>query len=87
MWRGLDHFHETLCQCEFINKRLVAVDEFNRLRTKADYRRVAKETALKDIASVMDESAGTDRIEADTGTDPLFAAFGALWWEVPSGSR
>src|SRR2546430_7133266 len=32
----------SLCQCEFINKRLVAVDEFNRLRTKADYRRVAK---------------------------------------------
>ncbi|MEP6668089.1 MAG: NHLP bacteriocin export ABC transporter permease/ATPase subunit [Chthoniobacter sp.] len=71
IWRGLDYFHETLCQCEFINKRLVAVDEFNRLRTKADYRRVAKEAALTDIASVMDETAGTQKTEADGSGDPL----------------
>ncbi|MDR3406300.1 MAG: NHLP bacteriocin export ABC transporter permease/ATPase subunit [Chthoniobacter sp.] len=74
IWRGLDYFHETLCQCEFINKRLVAVDEFNRLRTKADYRRVAKEAALTDIASVMDETAGTQKPETDGAGDPLLAA-------------
>lgn len=74
LWRGVDYFHETLCQCEFINKRLVAVDEFNRLRTKADYRRVAKEAALTDIASVMDEGAGAPKMETETGGDPLLAA-------------
>lgn len=74
IWRGLDYFHETLCQCEFINKRLVAVDEFNRLRTKADYRRVAKETALTEIASVMDETIGAQKLEAEGAGDPLLAA-------------
>jgi NHLM bacteriocin system ABC transporter ATP-binding protein len=74
IWRGLDYFHEILCQCEFINKRLVAVDEFNRLRTKADYRRVAKEAALTEIASVMDETAGAQKLEAEGGGDPLLVA-------------
>ena len=73
IWRGLDYFHETLCQCEFINKRLVAVDEFNRLRTKADYGRVAKEAALTDIASVMDETVTAKKMEADGAGDPLLA--------------
>ena len=52
-WKGLELFHETLCLCEFLNKKLVAVDEFNRLKTKADYQRAAKESALSDIMSVM----------------------------------
>ena len=49
-------FHETLCLCEFLNKKLIAVDEFNRLRSKADYQRAAKRSALREIAAVLDPS-------------------------------
>ena len=35
LWPGLAAFHRVLCQCEFVNKRLEMVDEFNRLKTKA----------------------------------------------------
>lgn len=81
LWQGLALFHETLCRCEFLNKKLVAVDEFNRLKGKAEYQRAAKEAALRDIVSVMarrDRPAGADdaiipTVGADAG-DRLLAA-------------
>lgn len=67
LWSGLDLFHETLCLCEFLNKKLIAVDEFNRLRSKADYQRAAKRSALREIASVLDPA-------LDEGAQPSGAA-------------
>ena len=55
LWRGLDLFHRVLCQCEFINKKLAVVDEFNRLKSKAEYAEAAREEALRDIALVLEQ--------------------------------
>src|SRR6516162_7625649 len=56
-WRGIDLFHQVLCQCEFINKKLRMVDEFNRIRLRESFGQRSKEVALREIASVLDESA------------------------------
>ena len=55
-WRGIELFHEILCQCEFINKRMRMVDEFNRIRLRESFGQRSKEVALREIASVLDES-------------------------------
>ncbi len=68
LWRGLDLFHETLCLCEFLNKKLIAVDEFNRLRSKADYQKAAKRAALTEIASVLDGDGDNLRASLPGGT-------------------
>ncbi len=76
LWRGLDLFHETLCLCEFLNKKLIAVDEFNRLRSKADYQRAAKRSALREIASVLDARAA-DGAQSGGTTDAEDAVLSA----------
>ena len=53
VWWGLQLFHEALCQCQFINKKLATIDEFVRLRSKADYAVEAEEEAQQDLASVL----------------------------------
>jgi len=55
LWTGLETFHRVLCQCEFINKRFAVVDEFNRLKSKAEYSEAAREAAYRDIAAVLEE--------------------------------
>jgi ATP-binding cassette subfamily C protein len=57
LWRGLGLFHRVLCQCEFINKRLAVVDEFQRLKTKAEYSKAAREAAMKRLAAVLSDEA------------------------------
>jgi ATP-binding cassette subfamily C protein len=52
-WHGLGVFHQILCECEFINKKLAVVDEFIRLRDKAQYSEEAKEAAYDAIGSVL----------------------------------
>jgi ATP-binding cassette subfamily C protein len=74
-WRALDTFHQALCQCEFINKRLATVDELNRLRTKAEYADAARADAHGELVRVL----GGDRARAagvaiDRRADPLLAA-------------
>ena len=75
-WRGIDLFHEVLCQCEFINKKLRMVDEFNRIRLRESFGQRSKEIALREIASVLDESAsgrnGAVALDDDLG-DPTLA--------------
>ena len=75
-WRGIDLFHEVLCQCEFINKKLRMVDEFNRIRLRESFGQRSKEIALREIASVLDESAsgknGVAALDDDHG-DQTFA--------------
>lgn len=53
LWAGLDHFHEVLCECEFINKRLAVVDEYQRLESKARESEAARDAAYDAIGSVL----------------------------------
>jgi NHLM bacteriocin system ABC transporter ATP-binding protein len=53
LWAGLDHFHEVLCECEFINKRLAVVDEYQRLESKAQESEAARDAAYDAIGSVL----------------------------------
>lgn len=52
-WAGLDVFHRILCECEFVNKRLAFVDEFQRLQKKAEQAVAAEEQAYAAIGSVL----------------------------------
>ncbi len=52
-WAGLDVFHRILCECEFVNKRLAFVDEFQRLRRKAEQAAAAEEHGYAAIGSVL----------------------------------
>jgi ATP-binding cassette subfamily C protein len=52
-WAGLEVFHRLLCECEFLNKRLSTVDEFNRLQNKAVQIEQAREQAMGAIGSVL----------------------------------
>jgi ATP-binding cassette subfamily C protein len=72
-WRGLTLFHEVLCQCEFINKRLSMVDEINRLETKAEHAEVARQDANRAIARVLEDTGvGLPAVSRDA--DPAFSA-------------
>jgi NHLM bacteriocin system ABC transporter ATP-binding protein len=59
-WRGIDSFHETLCHCEFINKNLRMVDEFNRVQLREAFGHRSRAVALRDIASVLDRKNRND---------------------------
>lgn len=72
---GLENFHAAVCSTEFINKRLAEVDEFNRLKTKAEYQAAARESALAEIAAVLNpEFRDLGDARADGGGDPLLSA-------------
>ncbi len=74
-WRGLDSFHHTLCQCEFINKKLAVVDEFNRLKSKAEYAEAARDEAYRDIALVLERPVRGRALEiVREEADPTFVA-------------
>jgi NHLM bacteriocin system ABC transporter ATP-binding protein len=53
LWDGLDLFHQTLSECEFINKRLAVVDEFQRLDSKARQSDAARDAAYDAIGAVL----------------------------------
>jgi NHLM bacteriocin system ABC transporter ATP-binding protein len=74
-WMGLALFHEVLCQCEFINKKLGIVDDFNRLRAREASGIRSRDTALREIASVLDPiGEGRDGTFLDGSTNPILAA-------------
>jgi ATP-binding cassette subfamily C protein len=75
LWRGLEVFHEILCHCEFINKRLAAVDELNRLKSKAEYSEAARKAAYREIVQVMEElTPGRATCDLAGDKDAIFAA-------------
>lgn len=75
LWQSLEPFYALICQCEFINKRLLAVDEYNRLKSKAEYRDAAREEALLSIASVMGQPGpAAPQVAGEAAEDALFAA-------------
>ncbi len=47
LWAGLDLFQQVLCECEFINKKLAVVDEFQRLKSKAQQSEAAQGCRLR----------------------------------------
>jgi NHLM bacteriocin system ABC transporter ATP-binding protein len=67
-WQGIDSFHQTLCECEFINKNLRMVDEFNRVELREAFGYRSRVVALRDIASVLD---GKSRTDNDNLSDDL----------------
>jgi NHLM bacteriocin system ABC transporter ATP-binding protein len=74
-WSGLDLFHAALCQCEFINKKLATVDEFNRLKSKAEYSSQAEQEAYQKLARVLTQTA--EQQETYAAADDVDAVFEA----------
>jgi ATP-binding cassette subfamily C protein len=76
MTGSLAAFHVALCNCEFSNKKLGAVDEFHRLKTKSEYQKAARQSALAEIAAVLDPAYNelADARGGESLDDPLFSA-------------
>jgi NHLM bacteriocin system ABC transporter ATP-binding protein len=75
LWEGLSVFQQVICECEFINKKLAAVDEFIRLEHKARHLEAAKEAAYDAIGSVLRTEAASPREFLETGgTEPVLRA-------------
>lgn len=76
LWWGLGLFHQALCECEFINKRLAVVDEYQRLSSKAKQSEAAKDAAYDAIGAVL---AGQGQEPTDFGGsgkgEPVVQAF------------
>jgi NHLM bacteriocin system ABC transporter ATP-binding protein len=74
-WLGIDLFHDVLCRCEFINKKLRIVDDFNRLRAREASGLQARDSALREIASVLDAAVETKgALLGDPTANPLIVA-------------
>lgn len=73
---GLEVFHRVLCECEFINKKLATVDEFNRLRSKAKQTEEARDAAYQDIGAVLSAPGEKrkERVEFGGDSEPVFQA-------------
>lgn len=75
LWRGLGVFHQVLCECEFINKKLATVDEYNRLKSKAEHAEEAKAAAMRDIGDVLATAGSRVREAAEAGdVEPVYQA-------------
>ncbi len=53
LWAGVDLFHQVLCECEFINKRLAVFDEAQRLQSKARQSKEALDAGYDAIGAVL----------------------------------
>lgn len=75
LWQGLELFHRVLCECEFLNKRLATVDEFNRLRSKAAHAVAAQEAAYREIGGILEnpEAKAADLFEGGD-VEPVYQA-------------
>jgi NHLM bacteriocin system ABC transporter ATP-binding protein len=73
-WPGLDAFHRALCECEFLNKRLALVDEFDRLQSKARQSEAARDAAMDALGAVMAGQTEAVRMAAVGSAKPLLEA-------------
>jgi NHLM bacteriocin system ABC transporter ATP-binding protein len=74
-WQGIELFHEILCRCEFINKKLRIVDDFNRLQAREASGLQDRDSALREIASVLDVTTdGATAKLVDPTANPLIVA-------------
>jgi NHLM bacteriocin system ABC transporter ATP-binding protein len=79
MWHGLGVFHQVLCECEFINKRLATVDEYVRLQRKAEQSEAAAAAGYDAIGSVLRTEAATPREFLETtASEPVLQACRAI---------
>jgi NHLM bacteriocin system ABC transporter ATP-binding protein len=75
LWHGLSVLHDVICECEFINKKLAAADEYVRLQEKARHSEKAEAAAYDAIGSVMQsESVSPREFLASPGTAPVLRA-------------
>ena len=76
VWNGLDVFHQAICECQFINKELAAVDEYLRLQEKSGRSKAAADAAYEAIGSVMRSEAATPYEFFATGAaEPVIEAW------------
>lgn len=71
-WKNLENFYDIIFFCDFLNTRLISVDEFNRLKEKAVHHTRVRNSALFKIASVINDNLRKRYIEF--GQDPLLTA-------------
>ena len=75
VWHGLDVFHNVLCEGEFVNKKLSAVDEFIRLQLKAHHADAAEAAAYDAIGSVLRaEAAAPPEFLQTAASEPVLRA-------------
>jgi pSer/pThr/pTyr-binding forkhead associated (FHA) protein len=75
LWQGVDVFHEVLCECEFISKKLAAADEYVRLQQKARHSEAAQEAAYDAIGSVLSSEGSTpEEFRASAEAEPVLLA-------------
>lgn len=79
VWQGLGDFHEFFCGCKSLEKKHFRADESYRLGGKAYYSEVAKDVALRQIASVLGKQVEVaqalgDEAGDDAGSEPVFLA-------------
>ena len=73
-WANLEKFHRAICECEFLSKSLLRVDELHRLRTRESHRDSARKEAIREITSVMDEGLMKDAVLVPGEEDALAKA-------------
>jgi NHLM bacteriocin system ABC transporter ATP-binding protein len=76
-WVGLQALHALVLSCELFNSALATVDEYNRLTTKAERRKRAREDSLDQLRSILDGGEGRGFRE-EVSDDPLFRACAAV---------
>jgi NHLM bacteriocin system ABC transporter ATP-binding protein len=76
VWKGIDLFHEVLCECEFINKRLAVVDEYQRLQSKARQSERALDAGYDAIGAVLagKTPAGLESAVTSVDVEPVLEA-------------
>ncbi len=74
-WFSLEVFHRTICEGEFVNKKLANVDEFVRLKEKAQHRDAAEAAGYDAIGAVLRSGSDTLRELLDSvGSEPVVKA-------------
>ncbi len=71
-WKNLENFYEIIFFCDFLNTRLITVDEFNRLKEKAVHNARVRTNALFKIAAVINDN--LRKRNNEIGQDPLLTA-------------
>jgi NHLM bacteriocin system ABC transporter ATP-binding protein len=74
-WHSLAVFHQVLCECQFVAKKLATADEYIRLQQKARHQDAAEEAAYDAIGAVMRTEAVTPREFLDSAAkEPVLKA-------------
>jgi ATP-binding cassette subfamily C protein len=61
LWYGLQIFHDTVCECEFISKKLAALDEYERQLQKQRHAQAAERAGYAAIGAVIRGGSETPR--------------------------